>query len=128
VSVEYQCDDDDDDDDDDDASWRKLLTHPPELSDSPTSRDIWERLGGMYEEKNFAYQCLRYFNGSIPCHKVLRHGAFDVTSHLKEGVLQIFIALKNPSPWPGFNPRPSGPVASTLTTTPLRQLVDHTCH
>jgi hypothetical protein len=37
-------------------------------------------------------------------------------------VLRIFIALKNPSLWPGLNPRPLGPVASTLITTPLRQL------
>jgi hypothetical protein len=36
----------------------------------------------------------------------------------KEGVLRIFVALKNPSPWPGSNPQPLGPVASTLTTTP----------
>jgi hypothetical protein len=26
-----------------------LLTRPPELSGSPTSRDIWERVGGMEE-------------------------------------------------------------------------------
>jgi hypothetical protein len=42
------------------------------------------------------------------------------TSHPKEGVLRIFIALKNPSPWPGFNPLHLGPVASTLNTTPPR--------
>jgi hypothetical protein len=41
---------------------------------------------------------------------------------LKEGVLQIFIALKNPSPWPGSNPQPLGPAANTLTTTPPRRL------
>jgi hypothetical protein len=40
----------------------------------------------------------------------------------KEGVLRIFIALKSPSPWPGSNPQPLGPVASTLTTTPSRRL------
>jgi hypothetical protein len=33
-----------------------------------------------------------------------------------------FIAIKNPSPRPGLNPRPVGPVASTLTTTPPRGL------
>jgi hypothetical protein len=38
-------------------------------------------------------------------------------------VLQIFIVLKNPSPWPGSNPQPLGPVASTLTTTPPRLLI-----
>jgi hypothetical protein len=40
----------------------------------------------------------------------------------EEGVLRIFIALKNPPPWPGSNPQPLGPVASTLTTTPQRRL------
>jgi hypothetical protein len=34
--------------------------------------------------------------------------------------------LKNPFPWPGSNPQPLGPVASTLTTTPPRRL-SHLC-
>jgi hypothetical protein len=38
----------------------------------------------------------------------------------KESVLRIFIALKNPLPWPGSNPQPFCPVASTLITTPPR--------
>jgi hypothetical protein len=33
--------------DKDDAGWGKLLTRSPELSGIPTSRDIWERIGGM---------------------------------------------------------------------------------
>jgi hypothetical protein len=41
----------------------------------------------------------------------------------KEGVLRNFIALKNPSPWPGSNLRPLGPVASTVTTTRSRRPV-----
>jgi hypothetical protein len=41
----------------------------------------------------------------------------------EEGVLWIFIALKNPSSWPGWNPLPLGQVASTLTTTPPRRHV-----
>jgi hypothetical protein len=32
-------------------------------------------------------------------------------------MLQIFIVIKNPSPWAGLNPRPLGPVASTHYTT-----------
>jgi hypothetical protein len=32
---------------DDDAGWEKLLTYSPELSGSPTSRDIWEWDEGM---------------------------------------------------------------------------------
>jgi hypothetical protein len=34
---------------DDDAGWGKLLTRPPELSGSHTSRDIWERVEGIDE-------------------------------------------------------------------------------
>jgi hypothetical protein len=41
----------------------------------------------------------------------------------KEGVLRIFITLKNPLPWLGSIPQPLGPVASTLTTTPPRRLI-----
>jgi hypothetical protein len=40
---------------------------------------------------------------------------------IERKVLRIFIALKNPSPWPGLKLRPLGPVASILTTTQLRQ-------
>jgi hypothetical protein len=43
----------------------------------------------------------------------------------EEGVLRILIALKNPSPWLGSNPRPLGPVLSILTTTSPRQLWNH---
>jgi hypothetical protein len=41
----------------------------------------------------------------------------------EEGVLRIFIALKNPSLWQGSKPQPLGPVASRLTATPSRRLV-----
>jgi hypothetical protein len=46
VSVESH---NDEDDDDDDTSWGKLLTRPAELYGNRTSRDIWERVGGMDE-------------------------------------------------------------------------------
>jgi hypothetical protein len=45
------------------------------------------------------------------------------TSHPKEDVLRIFIALKNPSPRPDMNPRTLGPMASTPTNTPPRRLL-----
>jgi hypothetical protein len=35
---------------DDDTGWEKLLTCPPEFSGNPTSRDIWDWVGGMDEE------------------------------------------------------------------------------
>jgi hypothetical protein len=53
------------------------------------------------------------------CRKVLLHVSSGFTSHQNEGVLRIFIAIKNPSP----RPHPLGPVACTLTTTsPMRLL------
>jgi hypothetical protein len=72
--------------------------------------------------ENFACQYLRYVTGSLTCRWILWHVPSVFTSHQNGGVLRIFfIALKNPSPWPGLNPRPLGPVASTLTTTPPRR-------
>jgi hypothetical protein len=41
---------------------------------------------------------------SLTWHKVLRHGAGAFTSPQKQGVLRIFIALKNPLPLTGFEP------------------------
>jgi hypothetical protein len=45
-------------------------------------------------------------------------GPSRFTSHSKEGVLRIFIALKNQLLRPGLNLQPLGSLASTLTTTP----------
>jgi hypothetical protein len=106
---------------DHEAGWGQLLTRPPELSGSPTAQICGaSRMNGRRSE-NFAYQYLKYLKGSLTCRKILPHETSGFTSHPKEGVLRIFIALKN-SPRPGVNPQPLGPVASTLTTTPLRRL------
>jgi hypothetical protein len=43
--------------------------------------------------ENFAYQYLRYVNGSLNCCKILRHRASSFTSHPKECAQQIFIAV-----------------------------------
>jgi hypothetical protein len=39
----------------------------------------------------------------------------------KEGVLWIFITVKNPFPLPGLNRQTLNPVANTLTITPPRR-------
>jgi hypothetical protein len=68
--------------------------------------------------ENFAFQQLKCAKGFLTCRNILRHEASGFTSHPKD-VLQIIIAVKNP--------RPLGPVASTLTTTPPRRLyISHT--
>jgi hypothetical protein len=63
---------------------------------------------------NFRFLCTKI----LTC-KIL-HGISCFTSHPREGLLRIFIALKNPPHRPGLNPRLLAPVASTQTTTPPR--------
>jgi hypothetical protein len=48
-------------------------------------------------------------------------GPSRFTSHPRGKCAADFIAHKNPSTWPGSNPQPLGPVASTLIATPPRQ-------
>jgi hypothetical protein len=45
--------------------------------------------------ENFAYQFLKYLKRSLTCRRILRHGTSGLTSHPKEDVLRIFIALKS---------------------------------
>jgi hypothetical protein len=73
---------------------------------------------------NFSCHYMKYLKGSLTWRKILRHGTSVFISHPNEGVLWIFIALKNPSPRTSLNSRPLGPVASTLTTTPPRRLYE----
>jgi hypothetical protein len=77
-----------------------------------------ERVGGGQRNENLLSRSVWDYKWSFTCHKILQHGTYGFTFHLKEVVLQIFIALKNPSSWLGLNPRPIGPVASTIKTTP----------
>jgi hypothetical protein len=107
--------------------WRCQLGTTPHSS----TRALWQsyqqtqlgQVGGMDRVRILPIQYLRYLKGSLTCRKILWCGTFGFTYHPKEGVLRIFIALKNPPPWLGLNLRPMGPVASTLTTTPLRWMV-----
>jgi hypothetical protein len=99
-----------------DNSW---LVHQSSLAGLLAEPSGASRRNGRRSE-NFAYQYLKYLKGSLTCRKILRHGTSGFTSHPKEDVLQIFITPKNPLSRLGLNPRPLGPVASTLTTTLLR--------
>jgi hypothetical protein len=72
------------------------------------------------ENENLVYLSLWDFKRYFTCCKILRHGTSGFTSHLKEGVLLIFITLKNPLPWPGLNLQPlgsSGKHTNLYTTT-----------
>jgi hypothetical protein len=62
-----------------------------------------EPVEGMNEGlKILPIQYLWSVKGSLTCRKILRHGSSGFTSHPKEVVLRIFIALKNTSPWLSF--------------------------
>jgi hypothetical protein len=96
------------------------LVHQSSLAVLSAETSGASRRNGRRSE-NFVYQYLKYLKGYLTCRKILRHGTSGFTSRPKEGVLLVFIALKNPSPRLGLNPRPLNPVASTLTTTPPRR-------
>jgi hypothetical protein len=67
--------------------------------------------------ENFVDTSPWYFKSSLTYRIILRHGISGYASHPKEGVLRIFIALKDPSPWPGSNPQPfSGKHTNHYTT------------
>jgi hypothetical protein len=84
-----------------------------------------ERVGEIDEGMIILHiQYLRYINEYFTCCNILLHGTSGFTSHPKEGVLRIFIALKNTSRRPRLNPRPLDPVASILTTTPPRDFLN----
>jgi hypothetical protein len=54
--------------------------------------------------ENFALQAFcSHLQVVFTCRKILRHGASSITSHPREGVLWIFIALKSPSLQPDLN-------------------------
>jgi hypothetical protein len=78
--------------------------------------------------ENLVYPSPWDFEISFTCRKILRHGTSGFTPHAKEGMLRIFIALKNPSPWLGSNRQTLGPVASTITTTAPRRHVEDISH
>jgi hypothetical protein len=60
------------------------------------------------------------FKSSFTCRKILGGGDLPALLPIREeGVLRIFIALKNPSPWPGFEPAIFG--SSGQATTPPRR-------
>jgi hypothetical protein len=99
-----------------------LANLPPESAGSKQE----ERTKGMMNLalwSIFVHTCKLFF----ACRKILRHGSSYeyFTSPLKEGVLRIFIALKNPSPLPGVKSRTLGPMAVTLTITPPRRLATY---
>jgi hypothetical protein len=74
----------------------------------------YETLGEGNDEFSFR-------SNFFTCRKRLRHRADGFTSPPKQGLRRIFIALR-----PGLNPGGLDPIASTLTITPMRWLLNLT--
>jgi hypothetical protein len=79
--------------------WWCRLGKTPDSSTRAVSKSHQQRhLGASRRNgrrsENFACQCQRYVKACLTC-QILRHGASGFTSHPKEGVLRILIALKN---------------------------------
>jgi hypothetical protein len=97
-----------------------LLIHPLERSLAIIAAEPSISLSGESGRRKFWILSTKYLfhtQSSLTCHKMLRHGTDGFTSPPKEGVMQIFIALKSPSPWRVLNPRSLGPVVNTLPHT-----------
>jgi hypothetical protein len=73
-----------------DNSW---LVHQSYLAVLPAETSGASRRNGWRSE-NFAYQYLKYLKGSLTCRKIYDMLSSGFTSHQKEGVLRICIALK----------------------------------
>jgi hypothetical protein len=80
-----------------------LAILPKESSSSKTGRT------GEGNDK-FVLVSLFILDVFLTCHKILQHGTDRFTFSLKEGMLQIFIALKNPLPSAGFEPMSLGSI------------------
>jgi hypothetical protein len=68
-------------------------------------RHLWSEWEVGEGNENLVCPSLWDLKRSFTCRKILRHGTSGFTSHPKEGVLRILIALKNPSPLPGSQAR-----------------------
>jgi hypothetical protein len=56
------------------TGWGKLLTRLPQHSGSPTSRVVWEQVGGIDEGvRSLPIHYLKYLKGSLTCRRILWH-------------------------------------------------------
>jgi len=108
-------------------SWRTMVEwYQQGKTPNSSNRALWQsyqqsHLVANVEElgkKNYEFSLQSIFVPTsewfFKCHKILWRGTYSFTSALKEGVLWIFIAVKNPSLQLGLNIQTLGPMASTL--------------
>jgi hypothetical protein len=71
---------------------------PVFLSGCPVSRHLWSEWENRRRKWEFSISVPVALQEIFRCRIILRNGTSGFTSHPKESVLRIFIALKNPSP------------------------------
>jgi hypothetical protein len=101
----------------------KLLISPPSAWQFyPQQNDLvakQEKLGKVNMNLAVRSCFVDTLKGFVTCdRKILRHRADGFTSPPKEGVLQIFITLNNPSPSAGIEPANIRSSGGTLAITP----------
>jgi hypothetical protein len=105
------------DDIDGESSW---LIHQSSLAILPAEfSSIKSRENYEFSLRSIFVHTSKWF---FTCRKILRHEADGFASPPKDGVLRIFIAFKNASLRPGWNPRTLWRMADTLTIAPPRRL------
>jgi hypothetical protein len=95
--------------------WPIVRPHLSSNTPDSSTSTLWQHQRHLAVTQGGGKKCpwislAKHIKHSFTCHKILQHGASSFTSQSKEGVLRNFIAIKNPSPGPGLNPRPLGPV------------------
>jgi hypothetical protein len=95
-----------------------------QISLSITSRHLVAKQEETWREMsvNFGHKYLFHTVGILTCRKILQHRIACFTSPLKEDMLRIFIALKNPSFSAGLELQTLGLMANMITTRPPRGL------
>jgi hypothetical protein len=107
------------------VSWGRPLIHPPErslamLPAEPSS----SKLGGSGRREWWILSTKYFFHtcSILLCAVKWYAMGLWLCFPLKEGMLQFFVTLKNPSPQLALNLQTLGTLTSTLAITPPRQL------
>jgi hypothetical protein len=95
-----------------------LLIHPPVLSGCTRTKEVARNV------LEFCRRSISFMLSNVLLHAIKTYDMCPpaLLPIRRKACCGLFIAIKNPSPWPGLNPRPLGPEASSLTTTPPKRL------
>jgi hypothetical protein len=95
-----------------------LLIHPPVLSGCTRTKEVARNV------LEFCRRSISFMLSNVLLHAIKTYDKCPpaLLPIRRKACCGLFIAIKNPSPWPGLNPRPLGPETSSLTTSPPKRL------